>query len=77
MTGYVILCSYYVYPPKMSAKSFTCPITIFHCTEPVHQFLFEDALLGVNQLSPAPSSIVVRGESPHSTPKLGVPEYAP
>ena len=38
---------------------------------------FEDALLGVNKLSPEPSSIVVRGESPHSTPKLGVPEYAP
>ena len=43
----------------------------------VSSFLFEDALLGVNQLSPAPNSIVVRGESPHSTPKLGVPEYAP
>lgn len=50
-------------------------IPLYRASAPV--FLFEDALLGVNQLSPAPSSIVVRGESPHSTPKLGVPEYAP
>ena len=48
-------------------------IPLYRASAPV----FYLKMLGVNQLSPEPSSIVVRGESPHSTPKLGVPEYAP